>query len=120
MGAEQLFPMVVLVGLCIVTAISLVVVSSIFGPRRLNSKAKFEIFECGVPMLDSARRRFGVKFYVVALIFLLFDIEAVFLIPWAVVYKEVGMVGLIETLVFVAILGLGLLYIYKRGALEWE
>lgn len=120
MGAEQLYPIFVLVGLCIVTAVAMVAVSTLFGPRRLKSRSKFEPFECGVQLLDSTRRRMGVKFYVVALVFLLFDIEAVFLIPWAVIYRKVGWWGLLETFVFIAVLGVGLLYIYKRGALEWE
>ncbi len=120
MGAEQLFPTLVLVGLVVATATALIVISSLFGPARRKSREKFDTYECGVQLLDSARRRFSVKFYLTALIFLLFDIEAVFLIPWAVIYRKLGVLGLFETFFFIAVLGIGLLYIYRRGALEWD
>lgn len=83
-------------------------------------KGKYEPYECGVPLLGSARERFEVRFYLVAILFVLFDIETVFLLPYAVSYQKLGMAGLGEVLAFVAVLGLGLLYLVKRGALEWE
>ncbi|MBI3830185.1 MAG: NADH-quinone oxidoreductase subunit A [Planctomycetes bacterium] len=83
-------------------------------------KGKLDTYECGVPLLGSARERFEVKFYLVAILFVLFDIETVFLLPYAVAYQRLGMTGLGEVLAFVAVLGLGLLYLIKRGALEWE
>ncbi|MCW8131867.1 MAG: NADH-quinone oxidoreductase subunit A [Planctomycetota bacterium] len=83
-------------------------------------KGKYDPYECGVPLLGSARERFEVRFYLVAILFVLFDIETVFLLPYAVSYQRLGMAGLGEILVFVAVLGLGLLYLVKRGALEWE
>jgi NADH-quinone oxidoreductase subunit A len=119
-GVEYYFPIVLMGGLAVATAVGLFVVSSTFGPTRRKSREKFETYECGAPLLDSARRRFGVKFYVVALIFLLFDIEAVFLIPWAVMYKKLGKIGLFEIIFFILVLGLGLVYLYRKGALEWE
>ena len=81
---------------------------------------KYEPYECGVPLLGSSRERFSVKFYLVALLFVLFDIETVFLLPYAVAYKKLGMDGFLAVLAFIAVLGLGLLYIIKRRALEWD
>ncbi|HLX60641.1 MAG TPA: NADH-quinone oxidoreductase subunit A [Planctomycetota bacterium] len=81
---------------------------------------KYDTYECGVPQIGSTRERFSVKFYLVALLFVLFDIETVFLVPYAVTYKHLGMQGFYGVLTFVAVLGLGLLYIIKRRALEWD
>lgn len=81
---------------------------------------KYEPYECGVPQLGSSRERFSVKFYLVALLFILFDIETVFLLPYAVAYKNLGSQGFFGVLTFVAILALGLGYIIKRRALEWD
>jgi len=106
--------------LATVTAIGLVVASALLGPKRTKSKTKFDTYECGVPLLDTARRRFSIKFYIVALIFMLFDIEVVFLIPWALKYDQLGLVGLVEGLAFLGVLALGLVYVWKRGALDWE
>jgi NADH-quinone oxidoreductase subunit A len=86
--------------------------SSLFGPK------KDEPFECGNPPTGSAWGRFSVKFYLVAILFIIFDVEVVFLYPWAVVFRRLGLFGFVEMLVFVAILAVGLLYIIKKGALE--
>ena len=86
----------------------------------IKKRGKFDTYECGVPLIGSSRERFSVKFYLVALLFILFDIETVFLLPYAVAYRRLGMEGFIGVLGFVAVLGLGLLYIFKRRALEWE
>ena len=83
-------------------------------------KGKLGSYECGVPLLGSARERFEVRFYLVALMFVLFDIETVFLLPYAVSCKKLGMAGLWEVLAFVGVLGVGLLYLIQRGAMEWE
>ena len=85
-----------------------------------QKRGKYESYECGVPLLGSSRERFSVKFYLVALLFVLFDIETVFLLPYAVSYRSLGMDGFLAVLVFIAVLGLGLLYILKRRVLEWE
>lgn len=106
--------------LAVGTAGGMILLSHLIGPRRTQSKEKFSTYECGAPLLDSARRRFTVKFYLVALVFMLFDVEAVFLIPWVVKYRALGVVGLVEALAFLGILALGLLYVWKRGALDWE
>ena len=81
---------------------------------------KYEPYECGVPLLGQARVRFGVRFYLIALLFILFDIETIFLLPYAVALRRLGLTGFLEVLGFVGVLGLGLVYLYRRGALEWE
>ena len=89
------------------------------GPRRpLPGQA--EPYESGVWPIGSARERVPIRYYLIAMLFLLFDVEAVFLYPWAVVARELKVFGLIEVLTFVGVLGLGFLYAWKRGALEWQ
>ena len=96
------------------------VMSAILGPKR-PSAIKSTIFEAGSePSPGSARQRFAVKFYVVALLFIVFDVETVFLYPWAVNFKGLGWFGYVEMLVFAATLVVGLVYIWKKGALDWE
>jgi NADH-quinone oxidoreductase subunit A len=91
--------------------------SSLFGPKK-HTAVKDEPFECGNPPTGSAWGRFSVKFYLVAILFIIFDVEVVFLYPWAVVFRRLGLFGFVEMLVFVAILAVGLVYIIKKGALE--
>ena len=96
------------------------VMSAILGPRR-PSAVKSTIFEAGSePSPGTARQRFAVKFYVVALLFIVFDIETVFLYPWAVNFKALGWFGYVEMLVFAITLVIGLAYVWKKGALDWE
>jgi NADH-quinone oxidoreductase subunit A len=85
-----------------------------------KKRGKDETYECGVPLLGSARERVGIRFYLIALLFTLFDIETVFILPYVTSYRTLGTEGLWAVLVFVGVLGLGLLYLYRRGALEWE
>lgn len=93
--------------------------SELVGPRRRDPE-KNTIYECGVPLFDSAREPFTVKFYLVAILFILFDIETVFLLPYALVYKQLGIIGLVEMGIFLLVLAAGLLYCWRRGALEWD
>jgi len=96
------------------------VTSAFLGPRR-PSAIKSTIFEAGSePSPGSARQRFAVKFYVVALLFIVFDVETVFLYPWAVNFKALGWFGYVEMLVFAVTLVIGLAYVWKKGALDWE
>lgn len=88
------------------------------GPRR-RSPVKAQPFDCGNPPLGSPHTRFSVKFYVVAILFLLFDVEAIFLFAWAVLFRRLGMFGFVEMGVFIGILVLGLVYVWRKGALEW-
>ena len=93
--------------------------SSIIVPRRRNP-VKMSSYECGVDPVGDARERFSVKFYLVAVLFILFDIEAVFLYPWAVTFHQLGLYGLIEMVLFIVILLVGYLYLLKKRALEWD
>jgi len=87
---------------------------------RTKSARKMAPFECGVEPVGSARTRFHVKFYLVAVLFILFDIEAVFLYPWAVSFRQLGLYGLIEMTLFILILFVGYVYLLKKRALDWE
>tara|TARA_R110001583_G_scaffold25521_5_gene92220 strand:+ start:5717 stop:6067 length:351 start_codon:yes stop_codon:yes gene_type:complete len=88
--------------------------------HKSDNPAKREPYECGIETIGPTWIQFKVGYYLFAILFLIFDVEVAFLIPWAVVYKEVGTVALVEIIVFLFILGLGLLYAYKKRALQWE
>jgi NADH-quinone oxidoreductase subunit A len=87
---------------------------------RKPTPEKLSPYECGMQPVGTARERFSVKFYLVAMLFLLFDIEAVFLFPWAVVYRDLKMFGFLEMVLFIAVVLAGYVYVWKKGALEWE
>jgi NADH-quinone oxidoreductase subunit A len=93
--------------------------SHLLGPRKVKP-GKLDPYECGVPPLSSSRERFSVHFYLVAILFILFDIETVFMVPYTVLYKTLGTAGLMEVGAFVVVLAFGLFYLWKRGALEWD
>lgn len=100
----------------------LIVASSLVG-RHLRTRAKDQPYECGIRPTGDAREAFPVHFYLVAIIFVLFDIEAIFLYPWAIVFKRLnqhGAFGLIEMLVYILILVVGYIYLWKKGALDWK
>jgi len=101
------------------TAGGMLVATRLIGPRKEFAE-KMEPFECGESQIVSSKLRFSVKFYLVALFFVIFDIEAVFVYPWAVLFKDLGMFGFIEMIVFLSVLTIGLIYVWRRGALEWE
>ncbi len=107
--------LVIAVAFAMITA----VLSAICGPRR-PTRAKLSPYECGIIPVGDARIQFSVKFYLVAMFFIIFDIEIAFLVPWAVVLRELGLFGLVEMLIFIGILCLGLCYIWMKGGLEWE
>jgi NADH-quinone oxidoreductase subunit A len=115
---QTYFPIGVVLLVAIGQAFLLLGLANTLGPRRPNV-AKMAPFECGSVPVGSARDRFGVKFYVVALLFIVFDIEAVFLFPWAVLFTELGWAGYVEMLIFVATLVVGLAYVWKKGVLDW-
>ncbi|HUK67060.1 MAG TPA: NADH-quinone oxidoreductase subunit A [Anaeromyxobacteraceae bacterium] len=116
---QSYFPLAVAVVVAVALAAVLVGLASLLGPRR-PSKVKAAPFECGSEPIGSARERFGVKFYMVALLFIVFDVEAVFVYPWAVLLRELGWPGYIAMAVFAFTLVMGLAYVWKKGALEME
>jgi len=97
---------------------AIVLLSWIIGQRKPN-RAKMSPYECGMTPIGDARERFSVKFYMVAMLFILFDVEAVFLYPWAVILKDLKMFGFWEMLVYVGIVLVGYVYIWKKGVLDW-
>lgn len=99
--------------------IAFIVLASTLGPKR-PSAAKDEPFECGEKPFELPSGRFSIKFYLVGMLFILFDVELIFLFPWAVVYRKLGLYGLMEMLVFLGIVVVGFIYAWKKGALEWE
>jgi len=111
----------ILVFMILVTGFALVsVIGSVILGMRKPTPAKQAPYECGMQPVGTARERFSVKFYLVAMLFLLFDIEAVFLFPWAVVYRDLKLFGFFEMLLFIAVVLAGYVYVWKKGALEWE
>jgi NADH-quinone oxidoreductase subunit A len=93
--------------------------SAILGPRRPSAE-KLSTYECGMVVEADARKPFDVKYYLVAMAFLVFDVEVVFMYPWAVRFKQLGLFGFIEMMVFLAILLVGFVYIWRKGVFEWE
>jgi NADH-quinone oxidoreductase subunit A len=116
---DTYFPVLVQVALAVVVAAALVAISALLG-KRVKNRVKDSPYESGIAPTGSARERFSVKFYLVAIVFILFDIEAVFLYPWAVVYRELKMFGFVEMTIFVVLILSGFFYIWKKGALDWS
>src|SRR5687767_2250733 len=87
--------------------------------RRVYGREKLMPYECGIDPIGDARDRFSVRFYIVAMLFLVFDVEVVFLFPWAIIYDKLALFGLIEMLIFIGILVVGYYYAWRKGALEW-
>ena len=116
---EAYFPLLVQALLGTVLAIGLVAASSLLG-KKLKNKIKDSPYECGMTPQGSAEERFSVKFYLVAMLFILFDIEAVFLYPWVVVYQELKLVAFVEMFIFVALILSGFFYIWRKGVLDWS
>jgi NADH-quinone oxidoreductase subunit A len=116
--AEQWLPILMQSVLAMVIAAALVTLSLVVG-RRVKNSVKDMAYECGIAPTGDARDRFSVKFYLVAMLFILFDIEAIFLYPWAVVYKQLKMFAFTEMVVFVGLVLVGFFYIWKKGVLDW-
>lgn len=111
----------ILILLLVSTALALIVVvlSVLLGPRRPTGR-KASPYESGMVPVGQAMRRFPAKFYLIAVLFILFDIEIIFLYPWAIIFRQLKLFGLIEMAIFIIILLVGYVYVWKRGALEWE
>ncbi len=116
---ENYLPILVLVGIAFAFAVAVVILSRLVGPNKPND-IKLAPYECGMPLLSSARDRFSIKFYIVAVTFIVFDIEVAFLYPWAVVFKQLGWYGAVTMGIFLFVLIVGFVYEWKKGALEWE
>lgn len=111
-------PLLLHFGIATAIAGAIVILSYFVGQHKPN-RAKLSPYECGVQPVGDARERFSVKFYMVAMLFILFDVEAVFLYPWAVVLRELKMFGFWEMIVYIGIFLIGLFYVWKKGVLDW-
>ena len=116
---ELYFPVLVQVVIALAVAAGLIGVSALLG-KRAKSPQKDTPYESGMVPVGTARERFSVKFYLVAMVFILFDIEAIFLYPWAVVYRQLKLFGFIEMLIFIALVLIGFFYVWRKGALNWS
>lgn len=112
-------PILLLVVVALLFGLCSITFSSLIGIKK-SSVVKLSPYESGCEPVGTARERFSIKFYVIAMLFILFDIEAVFLYPWAILYKKLGVFGLVEMGLFIVILFVGYIYVWKKGALEWE
>lgn len=119
MIVEQYIPIVVLILVSLVVSLVVVFGSTLLGPKKPTEK-KLAPYESGMSPIGPAVRRLPVKFYLVAVLFILFDVEIIFLLPYAVRVRQLGVYGLIVAGIFVLVLTIGLLYEWKKGALEWE
>src|SRR3989304_625930 len=116
---QDYLPIAILIALSTAFAILVVVIGHLFGPKRPTAR-KAAPYESGMKPIGPGTRRMPVRFYLIAVLFILFDIEVVFFLPWAVVFRKLGLFGLIEMIIFIAILLVGYVYAWKKGALEWE
>ncbi len=99
----------------------IVLISILFGPRRrANNPKKLVPYESGMRAIGQGQRRYPIRYYLIAVIFILFDIEVIFFYPWAVAFRQLGVSGFVEMMIFVAILLAGFIWIWKKGALDWE
>ena len=112
-------PLLIHILAAVALAGAILVLSSLVGHRR-PSRAKMQPYECGVLPVGDAREAFSVKFYLVAMVFILFDVEAIFLYPWALVYRELRVFGFVEMLLFILVVLAGYVYLLKKGALDWN
>ncbi len=117
--AEVYFPILLQAGIAMAIAAGMLVTSAILG-RRVRNPVKDLPYECGITPVGSTSGRWSVKFYLVAMVFILFDIETVFLYPWAVVFRELRLFAFVEMLIFVVLILSGFFYIWKKGALAWS
>jgi NADH-quinone oxidoreductase subunit A len=116
---EQYFPILLFILVGLTLGLVLLSVGALVSPRR-PSPEKLSPYECGFEAFEDARMKFDVRYYLVAILFILFDLEIAFLFPWAVVLPDIGFEGFVAMMVFLAILVVGFIYEWKKGALEWE
>jgi NADH-quinone oxidoreductase subunit A len=118
---NEFLPVFVLLFISTGLAVLVLFISILFGPRkRATNATKIAPYESGMNAIGQGQRRFPVRFYLIAVLFILFDIEVIFFYPWAVAYRQLGLFGLVEMLIFIGILFAGYVWVWKKGALEWE
>ena len=115
----QYLPIVIFLGIAAVLGVGFILAAWLMAPTAPDPE-KLSAYECGFNAFDDARMKFDVRFYLVSILFIIFDLEVAFLVPWAVSFGEVGMLGFWSMMVFLAVLTIGFIYEWKKGALEWE
>ncbi len=116
---DNYFPVLLFIIVALAMGVAPLVLGRLLGPHRPDA-AKLSPYECGFEAFEDARMKFDVRYYLVAILFILFDLEIAFLFPWAMVLKEIGLFGFISMMIFLAILVVGFIYEWMKGALEWE
>ena len=115
----EYLPILIFLGVAVALTLIVVAASLIAGPHRPDSE-KLSAYECGFEAFDDARHRFDVRFYLVSLLFIIFDLEVAFLFPWAISLQEIGVFGFWSMVIFLGVLTIGFIYEWKKGALDWE
>ena len=119
MSLEQYLPVLLFIVVGLLVGVAPQVIGYLLGPKKPDA-AKNSPYECGFEAFEDARMKFDVRYYLVAILFILFDLEIAFLFPWAVSLKEIGLTGFVAMMIFLAILVVGFAYEWKKGALDWE
>ena len=115
----EYFPVLLFLAVSAIIGIALIVIGNLLGPRKPTAE-KSAPYECGFEAFEDARMRFDVRYYLIAILFIIFDLEIAFVFPWATVFGKLGVVGLVEMGMFLLLLVIGFVYVWKKGALEWE
>jgi NADH-quinone oxidoreductase subunit A len=116
---QDYLPLMVFIGIALVIGLALLIAPFIVAYKQPDPE-KLSAYECGFNAFDDARMRFDVRFYLVAILFIIFDLEVSFLFPWAVAFKQLGLLGFWSMMAFLAVLTIGFIYEWKKGALEWD
>ncbi|MBL0041514.1 MAG: NADH-quinone oxidoreductase subunit A [Xanthomonadales bacterium] len=119
MELSEYLPVLLFLGLATIIAVALLAIGTLIGPSK-PGEDKLAPYECGFLPFEDARMKFDVRYYLMAILFIVFDLEIAFIFPWAVVFRDIGLIGLIEMGMFLLLLVLGFAYVWKKGALEWE
>ena len=115
----EYLPILLFLAVAAAVGVALMVIGGLLGPRKPNAE-KLSPYECGFEAFEDAHMQFDVRYYLIAILFIAFDLEIAFVFPWAVIFRELGVVGLYEMGIFLGLLVLGFVYVWKKGALEWE
>ncbi len=118
-GPVDYIPMLMMFVVAVGFVVTTIIVTHLLGPSR-KSEVKLETFECGIESQENARMPFSIKYFLIAILFVLFDVEIIFMYPWAVNFREMGMFGFVEMLIFLGLFMTGFVYVIKKGALKWE
>lgn len=116
---QEYLPIAVFFGIAGILSLVIIILPKFLAPQKYN-KAKLDSYECGFEPFDDARSKFDVRFYLVAILFIIFDIEVIFLVPWAITLGQIGKFGFFSMMFFLFVLTIGFIYEWKKGALEWE